>query len=249
MLQGSVCSDRRAIRLFCVPHAGGAPSAFRGWRELLAPDIETSIVHLPGREGRFREKPYLSLELVVGYLADAVLSDLLDGQRFAFFGNSLGGLIAFETVHEIQRRVGYEATHLFVSSTGAPHLPPPLPPMSHLGDRELVKEVSDRYGAIPAPVLEDEEFLAAMLPVLRADIHMLEAYGRRTLRPVCCPITAFGGARDQTVPAEHIEAWREQTTSSFTRIFFDEDHLYLQSARNQLTATIRETLLASACPR
>ena len=120
--------------------------------------------------------------------------------------------------------------------------------MSHLGDRELVKVVSDRYGAIPAPVLEDEEFLAAMLPVLRADIRMLEAYVSRTLRPVSCPITAFGGARDQTVPARHIEAWREQTTSSFTRIFLDEDHLYLQSARDQLTTAIRETLLASACP-
>jgi medium-chain acyl-[acyl-carrier-protein] hydrolase len=207
-----------------------------------------STIQLPGREGRFHEKPYLSLEILVGDLTDVVLSNLLDGQRFAFFGNSLGGLIAFETLHEIQRRVGYEAIHLFVSSTGAPHLPPPLPPMSHLGDRELVREVSERYGAIPTPILNDEEFLAAMLPVLRADIRMLEAYARRTLRPLSCPITAFGGARDATVPMEHLEAWREQTTASFTRISLDEDHLYLQSARNQLTATIRETLHASVCP-
>jgi surfactin synthase thioesterase subunit len=188
------------------------------------------------------------METLVSDLTDAVLSDLFEGQRFAFFGNSLGGLIAFEAVHEVQRRVGYEATHLFVSATGAPHIPALLPPISHLGDRELVKEVSHRYGAIPAPILEDEEFLAAMLPVLRADIRMLEAYEIQTLRPVSCPITAFGGTRDQTVAAPHIDAWREQTTSSFTRIFLDEDHLFLQSARDQLTATIRETLLASACP-
>lgn len=249
MFLSTSCSDRNAIRLFCVPHAGGGPSAFRGWKEQLAPDIETSIVHLPGREGRFRDKPYLSLELLIGDLTDAVLSGLADGQRFAFFGNSLGGLIAFETLHEIRRRAGDEAAHLFVSATGAPHLPPHLPPMGHLSDRELVGEVSDRYGAIPVPILEDEEFLAAMLPVLRADIRMLEAYERRTPRPLSCPITAFGGVRDQAVPVRHIEAWREQTTSFFTRISLDEDHLYLQSARTQLTATIRETLLASACPR
>jgi medium-chain acyl-[acyl-carrier-protein] hydrolase len=248
MLQGPVGSDGRAIRLFCVPHAGGGPSAFRGWRALLGSEVETSLIHLPGREGRFREKPYVSMEPLVSDLTDAVLSDLFEGQRFAFFGNSLGGLIAFEAVHEIQRRVGYEATHLFVSATGAPHIPSPLPPISHLGDRELVREVSHRYGAIPAPILEDEEFLAAMLPVLRADIHMLEAYAIQALRPVSCPITAFGGTRDQTVAAQDIDAWREQTTSSFTRIFLDEDHLYLQSARDQLTATIRETLVASACP-
>jgi medium-chain acyl-[acyl-carrier-protein] hydrolase len=120
--------------------------------------------------------------------------------------------------------------------------------MSHLGDRELVKEVSHRYGGIPAPILEDQDFLTAMLPVLRADIRMLEGYPRSTPRPVSCPITAFGGARDHTVPAHHIEAWGEQTTSSFTRIVLDEDHLYLQSARAQLTATIRETLLAVCLP-
>jgi medium-chain acyl-[acyl-carrier-protein] hydrolase len=248
-LHSAASPDRPAIRLFCIPHAGGGPSSFRGWKERLAPEVETSIVHLPGREGRFREEPYLRLELVVSDLAEAVLSDMSSGgQRLAFFGNSLGGLIAFETLHEIRRRAGYEATHLFVSATGAPHLPPALPPMGNLGDQELVREVSSRYGGIPAPILEDEEFLAAMLPVLRADIHMLEAYERRTPRPLSCPITAFSGVRDRTVPMQHMEAWREETTSCFTWISLEEDHLYLQSARDQLTATIRETLLASACP-
>jgi surfactin synthase thioesterase subunit len=247
MLHSAGVPDREAIRVFCVPHAGVGPSAFRGWKEQLGPELETSIIHLPGREGRFREEPYRRLELLVGDLADAVLSELPEGQRFAFFGNSLGSLIAFETLHEIRRRAGCEAVHLFVSAAGAPHLPSALPPMGNLGDRELVGEVSDRYGAIPAPILEDEEFLAAVLPILRADIRMLEAYKRRAPRPLSCPITAFGGVRDLTVPVEHIEAWREQTTSSFTRISLEEDHLYLQSARDQLTATIRGTLLASVC--
>jgi hypothetical protein len=48
-----------------------------------------------------------------------------------------------------RRRTGYEAVHLFVSATGAPNLPPVLPPMGHLGNRELISEVSERYGGIP----------------------------------------------------------------------------------------------------
>jgi len=241
--------NRQVTRLFCVPHAGGGPSAFRGWREQLLPDIEATVIQLPGREARFREKPYFNLQLLVADLTQAVLPVLADGQRFAFFGNSLGGLIAFETLREIQRRTGREAMHFFVSATGAAHLPPPLPPMAHLGDRELIQEVSARYGGIPAQVLEDEEFLAAMLPTLRADISMLEAYERRAPRPLSCPITAFGGTRDRTVPITHLEGWREQTTSSFVRILLEEHHLYLQSAREMLTTYVRETLLADVCLR
>jgi medium-chain acyl-[acyl-carrier-protein] hydrolase len=242
-------SRRGVIQLFCVPHAGAGPSAFRGWKEQLGPEIEAIIVQLPGREARFREEPYQSLELLVSDLAEAVLPYLDAGQRFAFFGNSLGGLVAFESLHEIRRRTGYEAAHLFVSATGAPHLHPVLPPMGHLENRELIREVSERYGGIPLPILEDEEFLAAVLPALRADICMLEAYERTVPQPLSCPITAFGGKLDQTVPLAHIEGWRDQTTSSFSQILLDGDHLYLQSAREYLTGYIRETLQSFACLR
>ena len=249
MFQIHPSSDPQTMRLFCIPHAGGGPSAFRGWKEQLAPEIGTTVVQLPGREGRFREKPYQRMPRLVSDLADAVVPFLNAEQSFAFFGNSLGALIAFETLHEIRRRTGYEAAHLFVSASGAPHVPPPLPPMGHLGDRELVQEVSARYGGIPDAVLEDEEFLSLLLPTLRADICMLEAYERNTPSPLGCSITVFGGTRDRTVPIGHLDAWSAQTTSAFTRRLLDEDHLYLQSARERLTAEVRDTLLSSACVR
>jgi medium-chain acyl-[acyl-carrier-protein] hydrolase len=241
IVQNAPSRNRGVIQLFCVPHAGAGPSAFRGWKERLGPEIEAIMVQLPGREGRFREEPYQSLELLVSDLSEAVLPYLDAGQRFAFFGNSLGALIAFESLHEIRRRTGYEAAHLFVSATDPPHLHPVLPP--------LICEVSERYGGIPLAILEDEDFLAAVVPALRADICMLEAYERAVPQPLSCPITAFGGKLDRTVPLAHIERWRDQTTSSFTQILLDEDHLYLQSAREYLTGYIRETLQAFACLR
>jgi surfactin synthase thioesterase subunit len=245
MFQTPPSRDRQAIRLICIPHAGGGPSAFRGWKELLSPEIEATIVQLPGREGRFRDEPYQRLEVLVSDLTDALLPFLTGGQKFAFFGNSLGGLIAFEALHAIRRRTGLEAAHFFVSACGAPHLPPRLPPMGHLSDRELVRELADRYGGFPAEILDDEGFLAAMMPTMRADINVLEAYQRCAPQPLSCPITAFAGRRDKTVPADNIEGWSAQTTASFTSVFLDEEHLYLQSSRETLIAGIREALLAS----
>ena len=236
-----------AVRLFCVPHAGGGPSAFRGWRERLLPEIETTVVQLPGREARFRERPYQEMEHLVEDLAASVIPCLKVEQPFAFFGNSLGGLIAFETLHLIRQHTGREAMHLFVSACGAPHCQPPLPPIGHLPDQELVRELNRRYQAIPAAILADEDFLRAMLPTLRADISLLEAYCRQPPQPLSCPISAFGGARDATVPGDHIQAWQEQTSASFERFVLEEDHLFLASAREQLIRHVRETLVPAAC--
>lgn len=245
MFQRSPSRSGSILRLFCIPNAGNGPTAFRGWADRLLPEIEAIIVELPGRESRFHEPPYRQMESLVADLANAVLACLTADQPFAFFGNSLGGVAAFETLLEIRRRTGREALHLFVSAAAAPHCDPPLPPIGRLEDHELVQAVDTRYGGIPAPVLEDREFLAAVLPTLRADICLFEDYRRQQPDPLSCPITAFGGVRDATVPREHVDAWRQQTSGSFERYFLDEGHLYLQSARDFLIRQVRHALLAA----
>jgi medium-chain acyl-[acyl-carrier-protein] hydrolase len=246
MFQNTPSLDRSVIRLFCVPHAGGGPSSFRGWSKDLAPEIEASVIQLPGRERRYREAPYQKLEVLVGDLADAILPCLSDGQRIAFFGNSLGGLIAFETLQEIYRRTGCEAVHLFVAAAGPPHLPPLLPPIGHLEDFEISRKISERYGGISPSIMGNEGLLAAVLPALRADFLMLETYERKAPRPLRCPITAFGGRFDRSLPPQKLAGWKEQTTSSFNAVFLDESHLFVQSSRKILTGYVRETLLPSS---
>jgi medium-chain acyl-[acyl-carrier-protein] hydrolase len=138
---------------------------------------------------------------------------------------------------------------LFVSACGAPQCVPPLPPIGHLPDRELCTEVNRRYGGIPDAILADQDFLQAVLPTLRADICLLEAYGQRPPQPLSCPITAFGGSRDTTVPAAHVEAWRDQTSAPFECSFLEEGHLFLVSARERLIRQVREALAPAACTR
>ena len=246
MLRRTRYRDDSVVQLFCVPHAGNGPAVFRGWVDTLAPEIETIVVELPGRESRFYDVPYRRMEPLVNDLAAAVIDCLSADRPFAFFGNSMGSVIAFETLHEIRRRTGREALHLFVSACGAPHCRSILPPMGHLEDEELIREVDIRYGGIPAPVLADKEFLALALPNLRADICLLEAYPQDGHQPLDCPITAFGGRFDATVPLEQVEAWHEQTSGEFQSIFLDEGHLYLDSSRDVLLCHLSKALLVAA---
>jgi medium-chain acyl-[acyl-carrier-protein] hydrolase len=246
MFQHPPSHNRSAVRLFCIPHAGAGPTAYRGWRERLLPEIETSVVQLPGREMRFRERPYQRMEPLVDDLARAVIPWIDRDQIFAFFGYSLGGLIAYETLHEIRRRTGRDAAHLFVSATGAPHCQPPLAPIGDLRDREFIRSVNERYGGIPDAILRDEEFLAALLPTLRADIRVMEAYRRKLPEPLSSPITAFCGMHDATIPIEDVDAWKEYTSDSFEKFVLDEDHLFLQSSHELLIRRVRGALAAPA---
>jgi medium-chain acyl-[acyl-carrier-protein] hydrolase len=60
------------------------------------------------------------------------------------------------------------------------------------------------------------------------------------------PIVAYGGDADPNVTSDHLEAWREQTSSMFQRYEFPGGHFYLESARASLLNTLRTTLLINA---
>src|SRR5947209_4907352 len=93
-------NPRARLRLFCFPFAGGAASAYRRWAGLLPADVEVAAVQLPGREGRFREPAFTSLDALLDALVPA-LRPALD-RPFAFFGHSMGGVTAFEAARRLR---------------------------------------------------------------------------------------------------------------------------------------------------
>ncbi len=74
--------------------------------------------------------------------------------------------------------------------------------------------------------------LALFLPILRADLTMLERH-RFTADPVLdVPITACGGQNDPQTPPAALEAWRELTTNDFVVRHFPGGHFYLHERRD-----------------
>ena len=162
------------LRLFCFPYAGGGPSIFRTWSSYLPQSVELCRIHLPGRENRFRELPFAQLSPLVRVLAP-VLKPYLN-IPCAFFGHSVGALVAFELARQLRRQYGLVPAHLFVSAFRAPQIPDPDPPMHQLHDAEFVEELARRYEGIPEAVQQDAELMEVFRPILRADIAMSETY-------------------------------------------------------------------------
>jgi len=232
-------SPQARLRLFCFPYAGGGVSIFRAWSDGLPADVEVCPIQLPGRGTRLMEPPFARLSPLIQALAEA-LFPLLD-IPFAFFGHSLGALISFELARQLRRQHAVQPVRLFISADRAPQIPNRDPAIHSLPEREFLVEVC-RLNGTPRKVLEDDELRQIMLPLLRADFAVYETYGYSTEPPLNCPISAFGGLQDHKVNRGDLEAWREQTSISFSLRMFPGDHFFLNTTQASLLGALSQEL-------
>ncbi|MBK8323392.1 MAG: thioesterase [Betaproteobacteria bacterium] len=241
-LQSFSPNPQASVRLFCFAHAGGGAAAYRLWHRGLPGQVEVCAIQLPGRANRFREPALRSIPAIVEGLLPSVLPQL--DRPYAFFGHSMGSMIAFALAHELVQRGAPVPAHLFMSGRRGPRVPDTEPPLHALSDADFVSELLRRYGGIPAEVLAEPELMDLLLPSLRADIHALETYRPHGRSPLPCPVTAYGGAEDSLNPPEHLDAWRGETGAAFRARTFAGGHFYLEAKRDELLADIAETLRA-----
>jgi len=227
------------LRLFCFPYAGGGAMIFRKWADALPSTVEVTALRLPGREGRLREEPFVSLAPLVRTINE-VLEPYLD-KPFAFFGHSMGAAIGYEWARLLQGERGLQPLHLFVSGRRAPQYPDDDRHTYALPEKEFVEELK-RLNGTPREVLDHPELMEMMLPLLRADFSVCGGYEYSPGPPLNCPITAYGGLSDTSVTRATLEGWREHTTSTFTLRMLEGDHFFLHSSQSLLLRVLSQAL-------
>jgi surfactin synthase thioesterase subunit len=90
--------------------------------------------------------------------------------------------------------------------------------------------------------LLDNPILAEMaLPVLRADLSVVESYAYRDEPPLDLPLVAFGGVGDPEASEEQIRGWQAQSTRPVRVRIFPGGHFFVNSER---PAVLDEVALA-----
>jgi medium-chain acyl-[acyl-carrier-protein] hydrolase len=232
-------NPRARMRMFCFHHAGGGASTYRGWGASLPPDLEVCPVQTPGRENRLREAPYLTLKPMIPVLADA-LQPYMD-LPFVFFGHSLGSLAAFELARELRRRGWTQPVHLFVSGRCSPDLPPREEEIHALPEAEFIEKIREMNGT-PEEVLQHQELMKLLLPILRADFTVHETYEYSEEEPLDMGFSAFGGLADPDVHREDLEAWKKHTRGKFRLRMLPGDHFFINSSKDLLLESVSRDL-------
>jgi len=229
-----------AVRLLCIPYAGGGALAFHPWAALLPAHVEAYALQLPGREDAVREPPLLTWPEVIEALAEAVAP--LPYMPTAVFGHSLGAVIALELARWMHRHQPGRLVHLFASGRPWPgHEEKDDWQLADLvataTDDALLRALDRRYGSLSTS-LSHPEIREFILPILRADLALLDAYRHASAPLLDCLLTVFAGTDDPTTPVESLDGWRRETSAAFALRMLAGGHFFLESERKQLVADI-----------
>jgi pyochelin biosynthetic protein PchC len=216
---------RPDVRLVCFPHAGGSAGFFSSWSEHLPAGVELLAVRYPGRGSRLDE-PFAP---DISGLARSIASDLrtLEAAPLAFFGHSMGALVAFETALELSVRDRDKMSALFASSCGSP-ASLRIVDASRLSDPLLVERIRD-LGGTDMAVFEDAELRDLLLPAIRSDFGLVHRYRPRPGVAAQFPIHVFYGEDDPGLTSSSASAWSSFTTGPTRVRVFPGHHFYLSA--------------------
>lgn len=230
------------LRLLCVPYAGGSAALFRQWAELFGPHVEVCPVELPGRGVRTTEPPVRDMKRLVDSFHEA--ADLLPRDApLVLFGHSMGARISFE----LAQRLGDRVRHLFASGSAAPDVAPRLggtpggKTIAQLTDEEFRQRLR-LLGGTPLEILDDDELMERVMPVVRADFVLTERYRPEPHAAVTVPITVLRGSDDVMVRAEEAERWQLRTSAAFRMIEVPGGHFFLDEQREMVVKEIAKDL-------
>jgi medium-chain acyl-[acyl-carrier-protein] hydrolase len=192
-------------------------------------------VLLPGREARLREPAYRNVPDLVEALFDGLKNSL--PARFAFFGHSMGAVLAFELARKLRTSSGLAPDILLVSGWGAPHIRASLEPWHTLSDEEFLERLAESNNSLRA-IRPYRELMEILLPTLRADFELCATYEYRPGPALQCSIIAYGGAQDEEVSPEALAAWGIHTTGTFEYRLFPGSHWYINESGHQLQKRI-----------
>jgi len=232
---------RPALRLFCIPFAGGGASAYFRWGQGLPAEIQVCPIQLRGHETRFAEDAFRSMGPMIEELGPALLPWL--DVPFAIFGHSMGAIIGFELARFLRRAAGKAPLCLFVSSRRAPQVATSARKIAGLPDNEFVREMTEQYNAIPDLVRQDRELMNRFIPILKADMTMLESYEYRRDDPFSFMISAFGGLEDRHVSMDDLDAWREHTRGPSKVRQFPGGHFLIKDRRAEVLRAVAQDLI------
>jgi surfactin synthase thioesterase subunit len=234
------------VRLFLLHHAGGSHTVFRGWAGRFPSSWDVCAVNAPGH-GSAADVPALStLDALVEHLLGE-LEPWLD-RPFAFFGHSMGALVAFALARRAEATGRALPCWLGLSAHPGPRTAeaPPREHLHRLSAQEL-RVALGHLGGVPAGAVADDRAWAQLEPLTRRDLVLSE-----TWRPgpdalvVPVPVSAFCGLDDPVANAAKATRWSAHTDRFVGVRAFPGGHFYFRTTPGPVVDQIVADVSAAA---
>ncbi len=231
-----------AIKLFCFPYAGGSAAIYSRWSKLLDGAIKLFPFELAGRAGRNREPYYNTVNEAAADIVKMLEEECRDSE-YAFWGHSLGSILAYETICVLQEKNLRLPVHVFFSGKYPPCIRKEGRNLHTLPEPEFEKRAL-KLGGIPDNLLRMKGLLKSAMQTLRADYKLLETYEPNSLkRKFDFDISVFAGKDDELAQPADMDKWRNYCGGQCSFYYFEGGHFYLHEHVVEITRIINGTLV------
>lgn len=229
------------INLFCLPFAGGSRYSYRLYEDNIPAFINIVPLEYPGRGTRMREP---LMEDIDELLQDLYLQikDKLDQAEYAIYGHSMGGLMSCLLARRVIENGRKPPLHLFVTGTTGPSATSRTAKKRHLlGKEAFIEEVRNLNGS-PDEILQNDELLNYIEPILRADFKVTENYTYASADSLDIPITVITGTRED-MKLEDIHLWQKETKATVDFRRMPGHHFFIYKYPFEIIQIIAKKLL------
>ena len=222
----------KKTQLFLLHFAGGSRYSFQFLHSLLL-EFEVHALELPGRGKRMGEDLLRDFDAAAQDLYNQILQQT-DSMDYIIYGHSLGAYLALTVTHMLEKANRGPAC-LVVSGNAGPGVHSGRE--RYLLDHEAFLDELKRLGGVPKEVLEDEELLDFVLPVLRADFELADKNYFDESASVSAPIFVLMGSEEEDV--KDVGNWGKFTRSSFGYKIVKGGHFFIFDHPHEIARSIR----------
>ncbi|WP_432328231.1 thioesterase II family protein [Mucilaginibacter sp. P25] len=227
--------------LICLPFAGGNRYSYRNFSNSSSPGINLITLEYPGRGMRLDEPLIVDINLLVEDLF-VQLTNISHANKYVIYGHSMGGLLAYLLAKKILNSKLCPPVHLFISGTSGPSSPKRRQKNKHLlGKREFIEEIV-KLNVDSKEVLENQELLELLEPILRADFQASETFEYHPTAPIDIPITIITGTEEELEP-EEIYAWKQETSYPITFKKISGGHFFITNHPKKMIEIFSKIIL------
>jgi surfactin synthase thioesterase subunit len=200
---------KATVNLFCLPFAGGNKYSYQKYIEKAPAFLNILPLEYPGRGARMKEALTSDVDFLVSDLYKQILRKI-DETDYAIYGHSMGGLISYLVARKLIENNHKAPLHLFITGTSGPSSISRSSKNRHLLPKEeFIQELKDLDG-IPDEILQNDELLNFIEPILRTDFRTCETYQHREIAPLNIPFTVITGT-EENIDIADIHLWQKET--------------------------------------
>ena len=223
-----------------MPFAGGSKYSYRDYEALAPAFIKVIPLEYPGRGARIKEALLGNMDEIVDDLYCQIRHRVAD-QPYAIYGHSMGALTALLLTRKLVANNHRAPLHLFVTGTAGPAAYSQKEQRRHLMPMpEFIQEIKKLDG-IPDELLEHEELLEYIEPILRADFRVIETYTYVESEKLDVPVSVITGTREK-MDAKDIQAWQVETQCAVDFLQLPGKHFFIFHYADVIMNTMVEKL-------